>query len=223
MSNPTQQSWLASLAGKSVALVGAAASGAGTGLGPTIDAHDVVVRVNWACPVPPGLVPDLGARTDALYHVMHYGKLEPVTAETLRLWKRAGVGLLVCMPSMRRSRSLRAQALAAQYRIPFLPAANLRGQVSRLTGTKANTGICALAHLMRSDLARLSLYAFDFYETGHWLGQANKETAEQAAAQQGIDLGHGQPQQRAWVARLAGEDDRLVLLPHIRELLGLPA
>jgi hypothetical protein len=212
------QGWLRSLKGKRVALVGAAASGVGTKLGAQIDAHDVVVRVNWACPVPAPLRAHLGRRTDTLYHVMRYGKAETVGRKTFRAWKGAGVSLLVCMASMSKPRARIAKTLAAEFRIPFLCVGPLRSQVSKATGTGANTGICALAHMMRSDLAQLSVYAFDFYETGHWLGQAN-ETPAQAAAQAGIDLGHGQMQQRVWVRDLARSDPRLVLLPEIRDML----
>jgi Glycosyltransferase family 29 (sialyltransferase) len=215
----TENEWLASLAGRTVALVGAAASGAGTGLGAQIDAHDVVVRVNWACPVPRGLKRDLGARTNTLYHGLRYG-LRHVRGDAVDGWRRAGVGLVIGVTHPRKARARNVEHLCQVRGIPFFCAPRLAAHTSRATGTGANKGICALYHLLSSDLARLSLYAFDFYRTGHWLGQRN-ETPAQAAAQAGIDLGHDQAKQRAWVRATAIADRRLVLLPHIRAMLDL--
>jgi hypothetical protein len=53
--------------GLSVAVVGRAASLAGSGNGAEIDAADVVVRVNWALPLE-GAPEDIGTRTDLVYY-----------------------------------------------------------------------------------------------------------------------------------------------------------
>lgn len=53
--------------GRTVAVVGRAASLSGSGNGEAIDACDVVVRVNWSLPVE-GDPADVGTRTDVLYY-----------------------------------------------------------------------------------------------------------------------------------------------------------
>jgi hypothetical protein len=57
---------MASVAGRTVAVVGRAKSLIGSGNGAAIDACDVVVRVNWMPPVT-GHPEDVGTRTDLLY------------------------------------------------------------------------------------------------------------------------------------------------------------
>jgi hypothetical protein len=55
------------VAGKSVAVVGAAESVKGTGNGNRIDACDVVIRINKARLIEPEEVVDVGSRTDVVY------------------------------------------------------------------------------------------------------------------------------------------------------------
>lgn len=54
--------------GKTVAVVGRAGSIIGTGNGPAIDAADVVIRINWVLPLEADQAPDVGTRTDLVYH-----------------------------------------------------------------------------------------------------------------------------------------------------------
>lgn len=54
--------------GLSVAIVGRSASAIGQGYGAEIDACGVVVRINTVLPIDPALWPDLGRRTDIVYH-----------------------------------------------------------------------------------------------------------------------------------------------------------
>lgn len=209
--------YLAGLAGKRVALVGSAASAQGTGLGPEIDAHDLVVRVNWSAPVPPALVPDLGNRTDVLYHVLRFNK-QLVTQADVRAWIRARVGCVVSVHPARKRRVGHFARLAGAA-IPLVAMTDFRITMARRLGTVPNTGICALAHLLSADVKEVSVYGFDFYTTGHWPGQRD-ETPEQAAAQAGIVTGHNQPIQRAYVAGLLRTDQRLRVTKTLRDALG---
>jgi len=209
--------YLASLAGKRVALVGSAASVLGTGLGAEVDGHDVVVRVNWSAPVPPALVADIGSRTDVLYHVLRFNK-QLVTRADVRRWIRARVGCLVSVHPARKRRVRHFAALAGDA-IPLVAMTAFRINMARSLGTVPNTGVCALAHLLSADVKEVSVYGFDFYTTGHWLGQRN-ETPAQAAAQAGIVTGHNQPIQRAYVAQLLRTDPRLTVTQQLRDALG---
>lgn len=207
----TEEAYLRGLAGASVALVGAAASVTGTRLAGEIEAHDVVARVNWAAPVPPALRPDIGRRTDVLYHIL---------TPTARLrsgvvaWQRAGVKLVISVHNQSRPRFTRYQQYAHRGGPPIIALATLRREMIDALGTTPNTGVIALTHLLRSDLAHLSVYGFDMYRTGHWVGQ-HGETAAQAAAQAGIVTGHDQPIQRRYLAGLARTEPRLRLRPEL--------
>lgn len=210
--------YLASLAGMRVALVGSAASAAGTGLGAEVDGHDLVVRVNWSAPVPAAMRPDIGARTDVLYHVLRYAK-QLMRRTDVEALVRARVGCVVSVHPARKTR-VRHFARLAGDRIQLVAPPDFRLQLARRLGTVPNTGITALAHLLTSQLAELSVYGFDFYRTGHWPGQrGGAETAEQAAAQAGIVTGHDQPTQRAFVAQLLAADPRLRVTQAMREAL----
>lgn len=213
-----ESEYLAGLAGMRVALVGSAASVQGTRLGPEIEAHDLVVRVNWSAPVPPALVPDIGSRTDVLYHVLRYAKAL-MTPRDVRALVRAKVGCVVSVHPARKSR-VRHFAQLAGDAIPLVAMTDFRINLARSMGTVPNTGVVALAHLLSSDAELVSVYGFDFYATGHWPGQRD-ETPEQAAAQAGIVTGHSQPVQRAYVARLLDTDARLALTRQARDALGV--
>ncbi len=216
MTQIRESDYLQSLAGRTVALVGAAASATGSRLGAEIGGHDVVVRVNWGAPVPRALVGDLGVRTDVLYHLLMYAR-RPVQPRDVQRWAgRVGCVIAVHPPHVARVR--RFGPLAAAHQLPWFALKTLRGDLKAQLGTTPNTGILALAHLLSSRLDRLSLYGMDFYTTGHWLGQRN-ETPAQAAAQAGIITGHDQPTQRAYVARLLRTDNRLVVTPYLRGIL----
>lgn len=210
--------FLEGLAGRSVALVGAAGSAVGSGDGPAVDGHDVVVRVNGGCPVPAGLIPDLGARTDVLYHMLRYGQ-RPIGAADVAVWRTAGVMVVSAHPPEHRL-TARLGLLADAAGLPWSTAGALRADLRARMRTMPNTGVVALAHLLASPLARLTVYGFDFYQSGHWLGQQG-ETAAEAVAQAGGHRGHHQGRHRRYVASLARTDRRLVLAPTVRAALGV--
>jgi hypothetical protein len=208
----TEHEFLGGLAGKTVALVGSAASATGTGLGYQIEAHDVVCRVNWSCPVPRRMERDIGTRTDVLYHILTpTGRLRA----GVPAWRRARVGMVVSVHASDRPRVRRYKLLAGAGGPPLLVLENHRREMYDRLGTKANTGVLALAHLLQSGLERLTVYGFDMFATGHWLGQLG-ESPTAAARQAGIVTGHDQPIQRAYLAGLLRDEPRLFVTREFR-------
>lgn len=209
--------YLRSLAGRSVALVGAAASVAGTGLGDEVEAHDVVARTNWTTPVPDRLQADIGVRTDVLYHVLTWRR-RLVTAADVAGWAQIGVGLLVATRPAQARRCQMLAPAAARAGLWWTACETAREQVKAQARTAPNTGLVAVTHLLSADITHLTLYGFDWYRTGHWLGQRD-ETPHEAAAQAGGAGGHSQRRQRRWMADLVAREPRLRLSPPVAAAL----
>jgi hypothetical protein len=184
---------------RSVALVGNAASITGTGYGPEINAHDVVVRCNFGAPVPPAMRADVGARTDVLYSVLLRSGKPLVDGRDVALWREERVGVVVSTHPRRhiRTRLLQQDAATVGQRWSAVED-GCRPDLRKALGgaTIPNTGFIAMEHILRGGPARVAVYGFDFYRTGHWLGQV-RESPEQAAEQAGGAPGHDQDAHRA--------------------------
>lgn len=211
-----EREYLRKLTGKAVALVGNAASIQGTRAGVDIEAHDVVARVNWGAPTPTALHPDAGKRTDVLYHLLRYGS-GPVDAEDVQRWVESDVGIVVSSRPRRHRRCLQFAPMAAEFGQRWTGCESARDVIRAELGyaTVPNTGAIALAHLLRTNAQSITLYGFDFYQTGHWAGQRG-ETPEQAAAHVGGTAGHNQDVHRRWFRRMVAlHPDRLRLHPSV--------
>lgn len=125
--------------GKTVAVVGRAASLIGSGNGPAIDACEVVVRVNWTLP-PAGDAADIGSRTDLLYHCAGCEEQSASAAA-------AGV------PTQSVDRALRKKLARASGASPrqFRP----------------TTGVVAIHHALQAGAEQVSAFGFDVYTTGY--------------------------------------------------------
>lgn len=227
-----ESEFLDSLAGKSVALVGAAESIQDTVSGPIIDSHDVVVRVNNGFIYPTRASRDLGRRTDVVYHTgainTRDGKgtgLHPIEnqnrvgvrnidsrdiVEMLRVQTKHLV--LVVPPQSKRVNHVR------HLRTPSLEWSHFdtdhRTSIHVKIGTMPNTGWLAAWHLLQSRLDKLNLFGFDFFTTPHFKGY-NNETEEYrvTAGKRITDQPHDQQKQIHWVARMYRNNRNRMTLP----------
>ncbi|MFD1794711.1 hypothetical protein FQV27_06495 [Paracoccus aurantiacus] len=181
-----QDALLGDLAGKSVALVGNARALANSTYGNEIDAHDIVVRINLA-PMP--YSESHGARTDWLG-----------LATRLRRADRNRIGpARILWMSHKRKRLDHASAHSAGFYLH--PLADYEALEQEI-GAQPTTGAMLISLLLKSDLARLDLYGFDFF--------ASKSLSGSRSAEQ---VPHDFPAEAAWVARLIEADPRLTLQP----------
>lgn len=140
------------LSGRSVALVGNATSLGGQGLGPSIDACGLVLRINAA----PRMRPEShGTRTDwlACSSFPPAGRVEALGADIL-LWMSPRLRLLA--------------KFRLGWRLPllFYPGAWWRELASAL-GSRPSTGIMAIDLLSRiGGFSELRLFGFDFFQSG---------------------------------------------------------
>lgn len=172
------------LAGRHVALVGNARSLAEGRFGADIDAADLVIRMNGA-PMPGPH--SHGTRTD---------------------W------LAISTPQPRRVMNARAPArilwmTPKRKRLPYgiarrpgfyLHPAQEGAALAKALGSSATTGALLIDLLARSDVAKIDLYGFDFFQS---LSLSGSRSA--------ADVPHDFEAEKAWVAALLERDERFAL------------
>jgi hypothetical protein len=206
------------LAGKRVVLVGPAPTVEGSGQRDVIESHDVVVRINHALPVPDHLQPDVGCRTDVLYHNLWRAspKARPFPELVALLdghvhWVCAAHPYLNLDHPFADDIDLFVKDLGG--RVPFRVPDSLKYMCTWWDcQTRPNAGVFAIADLLGFDIARLYVTGFTFY------------TGSQAyhAGYRGNGSGpeHDQDRQRAFVARVLRTDARLVVDEALRQILA---
>lgn len=179
-----QAELLAALKDKTVALVGNARALANGTQGAEIDAHDVVVRINLA-PMPDAA--SHGTRTDWLGLAVRLPRADRARITPSRiLWM-----------SHKRKRLDYASAHSPGFYLHPLP--DYQALKDRL-GAQPTTGAMLIDLLLRSDLARLDLYGFDFFASQSLSGSRSAE-----------QVPHDFSGEAAWVEGLLKADQRLHL------------
>ena len=179
-----QGNLLADLEGKRVALIGNARSLAQTRHGTAIDAADVVIRINRA-PMP---APEShGTRTDWL-------ALAVRLADEDR--DRLNPSRLLWMSPKRKRLGWRVASSPGFYLHPLPDYHALKDRLA----APPTTGAMLIDLLLRSSLASLTLYGFDFFASQSLSG---RRTADQVPHDFGAEA--------AWVADLRRSDARLTL------------
>ncbi|MFV0293461.1 MAG: glycosyltransferase family 29 protein [Paracoccus sp. (in: a-proteobacteria)] len=180
----TQPDLLATLAGKTVALVGNARALANETRGAEIDTHDIVIRINLA-PMP--YAESHGTRTDWLG-----------LATRLRRADRTRIGAQrILWMSHKRKRLDYASAHSPGFYLHPLPDYDaLKNRI----GAQSTTGVMLIDLLLRSDLTRLDLYGFDFFASQSLSGNRSAE-----------QVPHDFMAEAEWVEEQAQNDKRLHL------------
>ncbi len=157
------------LAGKRVALVGPAPTVEGSRQRDLIESCDVVVRINHALPVPAHLQPDVGGRTDVLYHNLWRAspKARPFPELVALLdghvrWVCAAHPYLNLDHPFADDIDRFVADLAG--RVPFRVPSSLKWLCTWWDcGTRPNAGVSAIADLLGFDITRLYVTGFTFY------------------------------------------------------------
>lgn len=174
--------------GKSVIVVGPAAYLVGQGKGAEINGYDVIVRLNLGCPVPEQLKPDIGSRTDVLYHVVMAQRqirknpdvIKPHSREQIQSWKEDGLQWFISKRSTEQNRVRKlARLISGEISWMTIPIPNMR-RLEVILRTNPNMGTVAIWHVLQSQAKSLYVTGCDFHRTGYHVGYGGF-TAEQAA------------------------------------------
>jgi len=202
--------------GKRIALVGPAATLAGSRMGAFIDDHDIVVRLNHSWPLPEAFKADIGARIDVIYHNMNFTHQRMTRKEVVAM-HRDGVKWMISThpaseerfrPRLRKFQKINKGLL--EFRA--LPG-SLKTRMQRRV-KHPNAGIMAIEDLLRFPIERLYVTGFSFYTTGY-LGYSNYKPSYAKKAVRH----HDQKQNKSYLCRIVAREDRLEVDPVIARLL----
>ena len=204
------------LRGKKVVLVGPASTLKGTGHGPLIDSHDVVVRLNHAWPLPKDLADDIGTRIDVLYHNLNPLNQRILPKHVAQMRKDGLLWVVSSHPAnrpryRRRHRRFR-RANKGRLRFRAVPA-SLKRKLRRRVGFP-NSGMVAIADLLRFPIESLYVTGFSFYTTGYLKYPNYKRIKKRMALRN-----HNQRRHKTYMARLVKRESRLSVDPMVERIL----
>lgn len=189
----------------------------GQKLGQFIDSHDVVVRLNHAWPLPAEALEDIGSRTDIIYHNLN-PKRAP-SRKAVKEMRAAGVKWIVSThpthpKHRRRSRPINFQKRINKGLIPFTTVSlGFRLAMRRKCGP-TNTGILAMAHLLRQGVKSLHVTGFSFFTTEYAEYPGYKKIKPKMALRW-----HNQRKHKRYLVRCLAKDKRLSVDPFITKIL----
>ncbi len=204
------------LTGKRVVLVGPADTLRGQKMGSFIDAHDAVVRLNHAWPLPLKLKEDIGSRTDILYHNLNPKKQRIRKTDVHRMYQE-GVKWIVSTHPASRARYRRRQRrikrvskrLVGLRTVPLSVKRRLRPHIGSVNG-----GLIAIVDLLRYPIEHLYVTGFSFYKTGYLDYPSYQPEFIKSALSH-----HNQRRHKAYMARLVAREERLAVDSFIVQLL----
>jgi hypothetical protein len=207
---------------KTVCLIAPSATTVGTKQREFIEGHDVVARINNGFPVPEAMVPDIGERTDVLYHLLGVG-----IAGSEANFKQC-IGKVRFVVSVHPRGETRTEAFIRfnRGRVPFeaVPT-GLRQTVKRNIRGSPNAGVMSISHLLMMPIKSLHLTGFSFYTAGYYTGYGGKSAhqAKLAIVRGGRGGGHDQPSQRSYLRHLiANATFPVTMDKRMEELLAQP-
>lgn len=180
-----QAKLLDQLAGLQVALIGNARALQDSDHGAEIDAADLVIRINLA---PMTSADSHGTRTDWLALAT---RLKPADR------RRIGPDRILWMSPKRKRLDWQTAKSPGFYLHPLADYAALKDQL----GAPPTTGAMMIDLLLRSDLAGLTLYGFDFFASQSLSGRRRAD-----------QVPHDFGSEADWVAARAADDPRLVMI-----------
>lgn len=198
-------------------LVGPAATLKGQGYGEFIDSHDVVVRLNHAWPLPQSMAEDIGTRIDVLYHNLNPRNQRILPRHVARMRKDGLKWMVSSHPAnriryRRRHRRFR-RANKGRLRFRAIPG-GLKRRLKRRVGFP-NSGMVAIADLLRFPIASLYVTGFSFYTTGYLKYPNYKRIPKRMALRN-----HNQRRHKTYLARLVKKEERLKVDPFIEQILN---
>ena len=197
-------------------LVGPASTLKGQRQGAFIDSHDVVVRINHAWPLPQALAEDIGTRTDVIYHNLNPRNQRILPKHVAQMRKDGLLWVVSSHPAnrpryVRRHRRFR-RANKGRLRFRAIPAV-VKRRLKRRVGFP-NSGMVAIADLLRFPIASLYVTGFSFYTTPYLKYPNYKRIPKRMALRN-----HNQRRHKTYMAHLVKKEERLKVDPFIESIL----
>lgn len=206
------------LKGKSVVLVGPAAYLKDKGLGPWIDSHDVVVKMNWGETLP---AEDYGSRTDVLYkRLLKLGHADEILIQE---YLDAGIQWVVAVDNPQHTPHMEYLTRVIGTRINWFVENTTRQLMTRQLGTSALLGSITVRHLLDRPIKSLDITGCDFYATGYAPEYGGKNYRWYMKRREGtIGPTHDGPKQLRWLVEETKKDKRLHLDEHMETIVNTP-
>lgn len=218
---------------KRVVLVGPSPSLNDLNLGEWIDSFDIVVRLNRAFPVPSESQKDLGSRTDIHYHSLCTDEFNggPVKFKEL---KDNNVFLTCAYPKMIQPFTLDFVKFFEEnkkWQIPYHEVGlTYYQEVSKMLGTRPNTGTIAIFDLIAQQIKELHIIGFTWFKDG-WqksykdpkkiLGDKYNKDIETKLQKANLEGRHKQKPQEDLVKELYLNDTRVFIDDIMKEILNV--
>ncbi|MEN9359820.1 MAG: hypothetical protein RL095_1355 [Verrucomicrobiota bacterium] len=225
---PQDQQLSRFLVGKSVVVIGPAPHLLDQAGGKDLDAFDVVVRLNKSFPIQERWQEFLGRRTNLYYHCMNQKEEHGGRIDFAALGDAGVPFLRTPYPAQIDAFAEDAETLLAQAQASHCTAtlsfmeADFYFLFAGLLGTRPNTGIVAIADILRFPVKSLHVTGFTFFQTGYIKGY--RQAGQHAAGMNFVSLGdkadawtshdwknHNHECQKQLVRMLLQNDSRLSL------------
>lgn len=204
---------------RDVVVVGPSGGYLGTGSGLTIDAFDLVARLNWGSPVPPEHRGDLGSRTDILYKRLLQTALP--TSEDAEAWAAEGVRAVAVSAASAQDNNARHFEAVTGGRFLVTLAGAVRGEIRAASGTSPLMGVMAVTHLLKYPVRSVTMMNCDFYAGGYQPGYGGREYRESRGRVEGtVASVHDVPRQLRYLYRLQLADSRLHFDARLSDLVA---
>lgn len=209
------------LRGKRVIVVGPAGYLSGRGLGPWIDSHDVVVKLNWGETLPAA---DYGSRTDVLYkRLLKLGHADDILIDE---YVAAGIKWVVAVDSPH-TRNQQYLEKTIGNRIQWFIDWTTRTELMREMGNSPLLGPIAIKDLLaHSSVKSITVAGCDFYLTGYGPKYGGTTYRTYMKRREGtIGPTHDGSKQLRWLVAQREKDRRLTFddrLNEIAEMANLP-
>jgi len=226
--------------GKKIALVGPAKYMEGSGFGPDIDSHDLVVRINRGIESIEGYSKDIGNRTDIYYSCLIETYQQTGFLDPKQLKESYNIQYIVAPPesdfqgisSTNKFHYLvdlkKMQELQKHFPIRIIDY-QFHTALAREVQCKPNTGFLSIYDLLNPALGiqQLSIYGFSFYLDGFLAGQKSGVEKEKGCTEQEFaDMAfnskrHVQKNMWLYAKHSLLHDKRVCLDPFLKEILML--
>lgn len=168
----SEEAYRSFLEGCRVALVGPAPTVLGQGQGETLEEFDRIIRLNHALPIPPELHPDVGTRTDVLYHNVWLNRAKGIPWSELIPILRDSVRWICATRPFTNAEDRHADEIRAFQTVlgddfPFRTVSSRAYIRLRMTmRCQPNAGLMAIQDLLSFPVRELYITGFTFYQGG---------------------------------------------------------